>query len=104
MSDGNKRFDRQFETIAHLLPALRTPIKALRRDSYRLIRVPLALLIIIGGVFSFLPLLGIWMLPLGLLLLAIDLAFLRGPIAAFIIRARRRISIWSRWWKARRSR
>ena len=103
MADDMKRFDRQFEAIARLVPFLRAPIKALRSDKYRLIRVPLALLFIAGGVFSFLPVLGVWMLPLGVLLLAVDLPFLRGPIAALIIRARRRISLWYRWWKTRRS-
>ena len=104
MTDGTRRLNRQFETIARLIPALRAPIKALRSARFRLIRVPLALLIIAGGMFSFLPLLGLWMLPLGLLLLAVDLPFLRGPIAALIIRARRRIILSARWWKARRSR
>lgn len=32
-----------------------------------------------GGVFSFLPVLGIWMLPLGLMLIAQDIPLLRTP-------------------------
>lgn len=48
------------------------------------IRVPPALALIAGGIFSFLPVLGLWMLPLGLLLLAQDLPPLRGPIARAI--------------------
>ena len=103
MSNNIRRFDRQFEAIARLVPFSRAPNKALRSDRYCLLRVPLALLCIVGGVFSFLPVLGVWMLPLGLLLLAVDLPFLRSPIAALIIRARRRISLWFRWWKVLRS-
>ncbi len=61
-----------------------------------LIRIPLALLLILGGVFSFLPVLGIWMLPLGLLLLAIDLAPLRGPISALGVRLERWWTVWRR--------
>ncbi|WP_308719283.1 hypothetical protein [Komagataeibacter xylinus] len=34
-------------------------------------------LLIVGGVFSFLPVLGLWMLPLGIILLAEDVPFLR---------------------------
>ena len=34
-----------------------------------------------GGFLGFLPILGFWMLPLGLALLALDLPFLRGPMA-----------------------
>lgn len=38
----------------------------------KLMRLFVGALLIIGGVFSFLPLLGFWMLPLGLLYLAVD--------------------------------
>jgi hypothetical protein len=40
----------------------------------------MALLLILGGVFSILPGLGIWMLPLGLLVIALDVPFLRKPM------------------------
>ncbi len=36
------------------------------------LRVGLGVLMIFGGIFSFLPVLGIWMLPLGLMILSID--------------------------------
>jgi hypothetical protein len=42
--------------------------------------LPAGILLILGGVFSILPGLGIWMLPLGLLLVALDVPFLRKPI------------------------
>ena len=74
-------------------------MSTLRRDSWFPIRFPLALLLIVGGVFSFLPVLGIWMLPLGLLLLAVDLPILRGPISALVIRARRKARLLSQRWK-----
>ncbi|WP_431298303.1 tryptophan synthase subunit beta [Tabrizicola sp. BL-A-41-H6] len=94
----DRRFRRQFEAISRLVPALRGPIKALRSDRLKLLRIPLALLMVAGGFVSFLPFLGIWMLPLGLLLLAVDLPFMRGPIAAAMIWARRKASlIWRRW-------
>jgi hypothetical protein len=34
----------------------------------------------VGGIFGFLPVLGFWMLPLGLALIALDLPPLRKPI------------------------
>ncbi len=49
----------------------------LLRPSSRWARIPAGILLVLGGVFSILPLLGIWMLPLGLVLLAEDWAFLR---------------------------
>ena len=38
----------------------------------RWIRIPLGILLVIGGIFGALPILGFWMLPLGLILLSAD--------------------------------
>lgn len=53
----------------------------LRKPSSRYVRIPLAILLIIGGILSFLPVLGLWMLPLGLLLIAQDIPPLQKPLA-----------------------
>jgi hypothetical protein len=53
----------------------------LRQPDSRLVRIPVALLLIVGGVFSFLPVLGLWMLPLGLALIAVDVPAMRPPLA-----------------------
>ena len=50
----------------------------------RLWRIPTAGFLIVGGVFSILPVFGLWMLPLGLLLLAVDLPSLRPPMARML--------------------
>jgi hypothetical protein len=63
-----------------------------------LFRVPIAFLMILGGIFSFLPVLGIWMLPLGLMLLAVDVALIRPAVSAAFIRVRRRGSVF---WRQR---
>jgi hypothetical protein len=96
MSPTDRRFARQFEVLSRLIPRLRGPIRFLREKKWLIIRLPLALILIVGGIFSFLPILGIWMLPLGLLLLAVDLPLLRAPISNLMIRARRRIELWVR--------
>lgn len=67
----------------------------LRKPSSRLVRIPLAVLLMVGGVFAFLPVLGFWMLPLGLILIAQDIPFLQGPIA-------RALGWTERKWLARR--
>lgn len=102
MTPTDRRFDRQFEVLSRLVPPLRGPIRFLRGKNWLIVRLPLALLLIFGGIFSFLPILGIWMLPLGLLLLAIDLPALRAPISNLMIRARRRIELWVRRRRARK--
>ena len=56
----------------------------LRKPSSRLARIPLAILLIAGGFFSFLPVLGLWMLPLGLLLVAQDVPMLQKPMSRML--------------------
>jgi hypothetical protein len=65
-------------------------IRNLRHPHARLICIPVGILLMLGGVFSVLPFLGLWMLPLGLLLLAYDVPFLRKPVGGFIIWATRK--------------
>jgi len=100
MTRRERRFQRQFEALERLFPPLRAPMSTLRRDSWFPIRFPTALVLIAGGLFAFLPVLGIWMLPLGLMLLAVDLPVLRGPISVLIIRSRRSGKRWLRRWRA----
>jgi hypothetical protein len=52
-------------------------VKWLRRPSSRWARIPAGVLLMIGGVFAILPVLGLWMLPLGMVLLAEDVPPLR---------------------------
>ena len=49
-------------------------------------------LLVVGGLLGFLPVLGFWMAPLGLVVLSADLAFAR--------RLRRRLEVW--WARRRR--
>ena len=56
----------------------------LRKPSSKLVRFPLGILLIIGGIFSILPVLGLWMLPLGLILIAQDIPPLEKPVAQFL--------------------
>lgn len=96
MSRRERRFHRQFQALERLVPPLRAPLTHLRRSSWLPVRLPLAILLTIGGLFWFLPVLGLWMLPAGLLLLAVDLPHLRGPISTTIIRSRRATQRWLR--------
>jgi len=52
----------------------------------RLLRIGIGVLLMIGGLFSFLPILGVWMIPLGMLVLSIDVPIVR--------RWRRRFAVW----------
>jgi hypothetical protein len=81
-AEARAELDRHFDWIAERLPAKGARfMRWLRQPSSRWVRIPLALLLILGGILSFLPILGIWMLPLGLLLIAQDIPFLQKPLA-----------------------
>ena len=86
-----RRLERQFDRLGRQVPAAKGFLSWIRRPESRIVRIPLGILLILGGIFSILPLLGIWMLPLGLLLLALDLPVLQGPMNTGIIR-------FQRWW------
>jgi hypothetical protein len=101
MSAVDARLDRQFERISRQVPAARGFLDWVRKPGWSIVRIPLALLLILGGIFSFLPVLGIWMLPLGLLMLAVDIPPLRGPVGDAIVRLQRFIANTKRWWRTR---
>ena len=64
----------------HSIPLPRSKLK----------RLLLGSALVLGGLLWFLPVLGLWMLPLGIMVLSIDLHPLR--------RARRRFDVrWRRW-------
>jgi hypothetical protein len=52
----------------------------------RLLRVAIGILLVLCGFVGFLPILGFWMVPLGLLILSIDIPRVR--------RWRRRFAVW----------
>src|SRR3954463_385248 len=86
MSDHHQKdLDRHFAWFERKLPPRPARFASwLRQPSSRYARIPLAILLILGGIFSFLPVLGLWMLPLGLLLFAQDLPVLRAPMARML--------------------
>ena len=74
-----KKLERQLDRISAGLPSgVDRFLRWLRSPSSRWVRIPAGLLLIIGGVVGFVVL-GFWIVPLGALLLAQDLPFLRRP-------------------------
>jgi len=53
----------------------------LRRPEAAWVRVPAGLALAGGGVLGFLPVLSVWMLPVGLALLAVDVPVMQDPLA-----------------------
>ena len=59
---------------------------------WRALRIAIGVALVIGGLLGFLPILGFWMLPLGLIVLAHDLP----PVRRF----NRKVLAW---WRERRT-
>ncbi|TIU09620.1 MAG: hypothetical protein E5W39_02530 [Mesorhizobium sp.] len=55
------------------------------------LRIAIGVVLIFGGILGFLPILGFWMIPIGLLVLSYEFALVR--------RHRRRLVVW---WERRR--
>ena len=70
--------------VAHVLTKLpgraRSAIGWLRHPPRRWLRLLAAMLLIAGGILSLLPVLGLWMLPLGLALMSDDVPSLKTPL------------------------
>jgi hypothetical protein len=73
-TDAEARLER---LIQRLPQRVQQTIGWLRRPSSRWVRLPAGVLLIAGSLLSLLPVFGLWMLPLGLMLLAGDMPPLR---------------------------
>jgi hypothetical protein len=83
---GTATLLRAFRRLEHEVPGkVAQVLRGLRHPKSRWIRIPVGVLLVLGGIFSILPFLGIWMLPLGLLLIAYDVPILRGPVGRFTL-------------------
>jgi len=79
--------DWRLERLINRAPnRIRSMVHFLRQPSSRWLRIPAGLLLTLGGVLWFLPIAGLWMLPIGLMLLADDVPPLRS--------LRRRVLDW----------
>lgn len=94
MAKEAKRLRRQFDALGRAVPPARGPIGWLLADRMRMVRLPVAFLLILGGILAILPIFGLWMLPLGVMLLAVDIPFLRPLVSGAMIRIRRRWAVW----------
>ena len=60
--------------------------KSVALPASRLARIVIGSLLVVGGLLGFLPILGFWMVPLGLIILSVDIPVVR--------RWRRQASVW----------
>ena len=81
MDDGRKELDQAYEGLEQEVPDRVTRIiRWLRSPTSRWVRLPLGVLFVLSSFAWFMPVVGIEFLPLGLLLIAQDVPFLRKPV------------------------
>jgi hypothetical protein len=77
----------------------KTRVRRIKRSN-RWVRMTLGFLLVIGGFLGALPVLGFWMLPLGLILLSVDFPWAKRASAYLRLQWRR---LKARYKRARRS-
>jgi hypothetical protein len=98
---GQRDLDRAFDGLEEEAPdRVARAILWLRSPASRKVRIPLGVLFIVGGFLWFLPVVGIEMLPIGLLLVAQDVPFLKKPVGRAMLWLEHR---WLRWKQRRRA-
>ncbi len=79
------KLDDFFDRFERRLPdRLGRFLRFVRQPSGIWIRIPIAIVFIAGGLVGFLPVVGFWMVPLGLLLIAEDIPFLQRPLVKML--------------------
>jgi hypothetical protein len=93
--------DDQFDRFERIAPAaVSKTIHVLRKPHMRWVRLIMGIVLIIGGCFSILPVLGPELIPIGLMLIAIDVPFLRRPVAWFVAWCERGVLAAIALWQA----
>ena len=92
----NGQTGQSFETMTaqdNQMPARKISVfgREFKMPRSRRLRIAIGILLTFGGILGFLPILGFWMVPLGLLVLSYEFAMVR--------RHRRRLVVW---WQRRR--
>ena len=77
-ADRHAYDDHRLERLIRRLPEHRqAPLRWLRSPAARWVRLPLGILFLLGSLLFIFPIFGLWMLPVGLLILAEDVPALR---------------------------
>jgi hypothetical protein len=89
------------ELEAELADPFRRALRAVRKPELRWLRLATGTTFIAAGCMAFLPVLGIELLPLGLLLVAEDIPWLQDPAARavlWLLRVWRSFKAWCLSW------
>jgi hypothetical protein len=101
-SNRKDELEQAFERLYELLPPrVSRALIWLHAPERRWVRIPLGALFIVASFFWFLPVVGLEFLPIGLLLIAQDVPFLRKPMGHLMLALLDGFDKLKRWWKER---
>jgi hypothetical protein len=101
LTPAHDELDRIVDRYQERLPGWMARFVAwIRRPEMKVTRIVAGAMLFLLGIVGFLPVLGFWMVPLGLLLLAQDIPFLRRPVVRTIEWCERK---WENWRRKRRT-
>lgn len=102
--DGKRVLDQAYAGLEAEVPDRVTrAIRWLRAPEARPVRLPVGVLLVLAGALGgWLPVLGVEMVPLGLLLVANDVPFLRKPVGRATLWLEARWRGLKGWWRGRR--
>ena len=88
-SSGQKprkpNLDEELDVLQQRMPkGVARVMRGVRSPSAKPYRIPAGIALTLGGVIGFMPILGFWMVPLGLAVLAQDVPVMRPPLARMI--------------------
>lgn len=87
--------ERRLDLLTRRLPPrLQQAVRWLRRPSRGPLRIAAGILLVLGSLLSILPIFGLWMLPLGLVLLAEEFRPLRNLEARILVWIEHRRPHW----------
>lgn len=102
---SEKELEEAYDGLEKEVPdAVANALEWLRDPRSRWIRLPLGIFLILLSSLWFLPVIGLELLPIGLLLIAQDVPFLRKPAARLMLWLEDAWRLFKRWWRKRRKR
>ena len=82
VSSDQPDLDEELDCLQERLPhRVAQVMRKVRSPSAKPYRIPIGVALTAGGFLGFLPILGFWMTPLGLVVLAQDVPAMRPPLA-----------------------
>ena len=101
----NDPLEKAYARLEKLLPD--KPAHALHwlhQPTSKYVRMPLGIFLIVASFFAFLPVIGVEWLPIGLLLIAQDIPFLRQPVGKAVLPLLDWVERQKKKWEAWRNR